>query len=235
MSPAGALRSRPASTRPPKTLATLGTRAPGGAFRVRENSVASPHQHRSRCSYGHDGGDHGGAGGDVGEGSRGARGHGAYGGRGVSARLRGIARETEQIVAAGTYRAPSGRAVRLAAAVRAARDGTRMYGPEPVRVSEWSFPVGTRIEVTGESSLEAARQLAGDAEPGGPRREPAVLNFASAIPQALSFVRAGRYPHPRRRLPQRSAGSGGGAVPCLRAPHLPAASRRVLRPPPEPP
>ncbi|MEV0692151.1 TIGR02452 family protein [Streptomyces sp. NPDC050388] len=98
----------------------------------------------------------------------------------MSARLRGIARETEQIVAAGTYRAPSGREVRLAAAVRAARDGTRTYGPEPVRVPERSFPVGTRIEVTGESSLEAARRLAGDAEPGGQRREPAVLNFASA-------------------------------------------------------
>ncbi|MBL3670085.1 TIGR02452 family protein [Streptomyces sp. M2CJ-2] len=102
----------------------------------------------------------------------------------MSARLRGIARETEQIVAAGAYRAPSGREVRLAEAVRAARDGTRMYGPEPVRVPEKVpervSPVRTRIEVTGESSLEAARRLVGDAEPGELRREPAVLNFASA-------------------------------------------------------
>ncbi|MFD6323752.1 TIGR02452 family protein [Streptomyces sp. NPDC058442] len=106
----------------------------------------------------------------------------------MSARLRGIARETEQIVAAGTYRAPSGREVRLAEAVRAARDGTRLYGPEPVRVPERlleraperASPARTRIEVTGENSLEAARRLAEDAEPGEPHREPAVLNFASA-------------------------------------------------------
>lgn len=167
------------------------------AFRVRENSVASPHQHRSRCSYGHDGGDHGGAGGEVGEGARGARGHGAYGGRGVSARLRGLARETEQIVAAGTYRAPSGREVRLAAAVQAARNGTRMYGPEPVRVPERaSAGVGTRIEVTGESSLEAARRLAGATEPGGSRREPAVLSFASASPKLSASFEQGGAPIP---------------------------------------
>ncbi|MEF9908060.1 TIGR02452 family protein [Streptomyces sp. P9-A2] len=130
----------------------------------------------------------------------------------MSARLRGIARETERIVASGGYRAPAdGREVRLAAAVEAARDGTRMYGPEPLRVQipayapvtasvrssgpapdprpapdpgvGWALspafrPVGTRIEVTGESSLEAARRLAGDRDdsPG----EPAVLNFSSA-------------------------------------------------------
>ncbi|MFA7755748.1 TIGR02452 family protein [Streptomyces sp. NRRL B-2790] len=89
----------------------------------------------------------------------------------MSARLRGIAAETERIVAAGGYRAPDGREVSLAAAIEAARAGTRMYGPEPVPVStdpdEEPF-----FEVTGESSLEAARRLA-DAPV-------AVLNFASA-------------------------------------------------------
>ncbi|MFI7407556.1 TIGR02452 family protein [Streptomyces sp. NPDC049627] len=88
----------------------------------------------------------------------------------MSARLRGIAQETEQIVAAGRYRAPDGREVSLAAAVEAARDGTRMYGPDPVPVPR-IVAAETFLEVTGESSLEAARRL-GDGT--------AVLNFASA-------------------------------------------------------
>ncbi|MFF7753993.1 TIGR02452 family protein [Streptomyces sp. NPDC007971] len=89
----------------------------------------------------------------------------------MSARLRGIASQTEQIVAAGGYRAPDGREVSLAAEIEAARAGTRMYGPEPVTV-----PAGVDeepfFEVTGESSLEAARRLAG--------APVAVLNFSSA-------------------------------------------------------
>ncbi|CAM5669646.1 TIGR02452 family protein OS=Streptomyces tendae OX=1932 GN=GUR47_03945 PE=4 SV=1 [Streptomyces tendae] len=88
----------------------------------------------------------------------------------MSARLRGIAQRTEQIVAAGTYRTSDGREVSLAAAIGAAGDGTRMYGPGPVEVS-LPTRVGTVFEVTGESSLEAARRLGGAV---------AVLNFASA-------------------------------------------------------
>ncbi|KOU58976.1 hypothetical protein ADK57_35460 [Streptomyces sp. MMG1533] len=88
----------------------------------------------------------------------------------MSARLRGIAQQTEQIVAAGAYRAPDGRELSVAAEVEAARDGTRMHGPEPVRVPPIS-PTDTRFEVSGESSLEAARRLAGPV---------AVLNFSSA-------------------------------------------------------
>ncbi|MFI0229186.1 TIGR02452 family protein [Streptomyces sp. NPDC017086] len=98
----------------------------------------------------------------------------------MSARLRGIAAETEQIVAAGRYRAPDGREVPLADAVGAARAGTRMFGPEPVPMPSEPVPVppvaaagaGPLCEVTGESSLEAARRLAG--------APVAVLNFASA-------------------------------------------------------
>ncbi|WP_405866276.1 TIGR02452 family protein [Streptomyces sp. NBC_00005] len=88
----------------------------------------------------------------------------------MSARLRGIAQQTEQIVAAGAYHASDGRAVPIAPAVEAARTGTRMYGPGPVQVPSVS-PADTFFEVTGESSLEAARRL-------GP--EVAVLNFSSA-------------------------------------------------------
>ncbi|MEV2190420.1 TIGR02452 family protein [Streptomyces phaeochromogenes] len=96
----------------------------------------------------------------------------------MSARLRGIARQTEEIVAAGSYRASDGREVSIAAAVAAARQGTRMYGPGPVEIPPTSpsdvpptGPVETFFEVTGESSLEAARRLTGPV---------AVLNFASA-------------------------------------------------------
>ena len=89
----------------------------------------------------------------------------------MSARLRGIAAQTEQIVAAGAYRAPHGQEVSVAAAIEAARAGTRMYGPEPVPVPAHG-EAEPFFEVTGESSLEAARRLA-DAPV-------AVLNFASA-------------------------------------------------------
>ncbi|MFJ3305151.1 TIGR02452 family protein [Streptomyces sp. NPDC086549] len=90
----------------------------------------------------------------------------------MSARLRGIAQETERIVAARAYRAPGGHEVPLAAAIEAARAGTRMYGPGPVPVPVSPVPAAdTVFEVTGESSLEAARRLAGPV---------AVLNFASA-------------------------------------------------------
>ncbi|MFJ4525835.1 TIGR02452 family protein [Streptomyces sp. NPDC088810] len=90
----------------------------------------------------------------------------------MSARLRGVAAETERIVAAGRYRAPDGREVSVADAVQAARAGTRMFGPAPVPVAP-AGPAGEAVfEVTGESSLEAARRLA-DAPV-------AVLNFASA-------------------------------------------------------
>jgi uncharacterized protein (TIGR02452 family) len=90
----------------------------------------------------------------------------------MSARLRGIAQETEKIVEAGYYRAPDGREVSIAAEVAAARAGTRLYGPDPVGIPQVG-PVETEIEVTGESSLEAARRLTG----GTPV---AVLNFSSA-------------------------------------------------------
>ncbi|MGC9380538.1 TIGR02452 family protein [Streptomyces sp. MH13] len=88
----------------------------------------------------------------------------------MSARLRGIAQQTEQIVMAGCYRASDGREVPIAAAVEKAREHTRVFGPSPVEPAS-PVPVRTVFEVTGESSLEAARRLGG---------EVAVLNFASA-------------------------------------------------------
>jgi len=67
----------------------------------------------------------------------------------MSARLRGMAQETERIVAAGAYRAPDGRLVEIADAVARARAGTRLYGPEPVEVAVPPPDVRTVFEVTG--------------------------------------------------------------------------------------
>ncbi|GGQ07226.1 TIGR02452 family protein [Streptomyces roseolilacinus] len=92
----------------------------------------------------------------------------------MSARLRGIARETEEIVAAGWYRTPGGE-VRIAELVARAVEGTALHGPDPVPATP-DTGRATRVEVTGESSTEAARRLTA-AAPGDPV---AVLNFASA-------------------------------------------------------
>ncbi|MFC9631622.1 TIGR02452 family protein [Streptomyces mirabilis] len=101
----------------------------------------------------------------------------------MSARLRALAQQTQEIVAAGGYRASDGRAVSIAASVEAAEAGTRVYGPGPVgapAAGTASAPrESTLFEVTGESSLEAARRLVG--KDAGRSADPvAVLNFASA-------------------------------------------------------
>lgn len=98
----------------------------------------------------------------------------------MSARLRGIAQQTEAIVAAGRYVAPGGREVVIADAVDAARSGTRLFGPAALDVTPVT-PVtppeltSTVVEVTGESSLAAAHRLT--VADTGPV---AVLNFSSA-------------------------------------------------------
>ncbi|MER6998208.1 TIGR02452 family protein [Streptomyces sp. NPDC000410] len=93
----------------------------------------------------------------------------------MSARLRGIAKQTQEIVEAGRYRAPGGRMVTIGADLSAAVEGTRMYGPGPVPVTPGSDRSSV-CEVTGESSLDAARRMTAR-DPGAPV---AVLNFASA-------------------------------------------------------
>ncbi|MGW4705777.1 TIGR02452 family protein [Streptomyces sp. NPDC004285] len=93
----------------------------------------------------------------------------------MSARLREIARRTEEIVAAGRYRAPDGRTVSLAEDLAAALAGTRLHGPEPVPVTPDTDRTPT-LTVTPESSLAAARRMTG----ADTTRPVAVLNFASA-------------------------------------------------------
>ncbi|MFD9306378.1 TIGR02452 family protein [Streptomyces sp. NPDC060048] len=109
----------------------------------------------------------------------------------MSSRLREIARENAEIVAAGGYRTRSGRQVALAAAVAEAKAGTRIYGPNRVVPGE-PIPAGTGrtvVEVTGESSTDAARRLAAD-YPGTPAV--AVLNFASARNPGGGYVRGAK-------------------------------------------
>ncbi|WP_030648786.1 MULTISPECIES: TIGR02452 family protein [Streptomyces] len=112
----------------------------------------------------------------------------------MSSRLREIARENAEILAAGGYRTRSGRQVEFAAALADAKAGTRIYGPN--RVIPGEQPVGdgraTAVEVTGESSTVAARRLAADAPAGTAAAGVAVLNFASARNPGGGYVRGAK-------------------------------------------
>ncbi|MFF3677676.1 TIGR02452 family protein [Streptomyces sp. NPDC002120] len=115
----------------------------------------------------------------------------------MSSRLREIARENAEILAAGGYRTRSGRQVSLAAALAEAKAGTRIYGPNRVvpdgEVVRGSEP--TAVEVTDESTTVAARRLAtgGQAAAPGPDAVPvAALNFASARNPGGGYVRGAK-------------------------------------------
>ncbi|MET9361094.1 TIGR02452 family protein [Streptomyces sp. NPDC006632] len=98
----------------------------------------------------------------------------------MSARLRGIARHTVEITESGRYRSENGLDVSIAEPVAAALAGTTVHGPGPLAVAP-GRDRSTRVEVTGESSLDAARRMVttgGDEGEDG--REVAVLTFASA-------------------------------------------------------
>ncbi|WP_405436707.1 TIGR02452 family protein [Streptomyces avidinii] len=112
----------------------------------------------------------------------------------MSSRLREIARENAQILAAGGYRTRSGRHVELAAALAEAKAGTRIYGPNRVIPGGQAVSGGraTVVEVTGESSTVAARRLA-TATPAQPDpASVAVLNFASARNPGGGYVRGAK-------------------------------------------
>ena len=103
---------------------------------------------------------------------------------------RGIAEANERIVAEGRYAAPDGTVVLIAAAVAAARAGTISYRPDDLDRLLISVVPGeseSRIEVTGESSMSAARRLH---EEGAGRI--AVLNFASARNAGGGYLRGAR-------------------------------------------
>ncbi|MGI5247397.1 TIGR02452 family protein [Dactylosporangium sp. CA-139066] len=89
----------------------------------------------------------------------------------VSGRLREIARQTVAIAERGEYVNSSGATVSIAAAVSASLAGTLLYEPDVVLPEARSASGPPVIEVTRESTLEAARR-AGDGA--------ATLVFASA-------------------------------------------------------
>ncbi|MEV0428571.1 TIGR02452 family protein [Micromonospora sp. NPDC050495] len=91
----------------------------------------------------------------------------------MSTRLRAIARDTLDIIDAGRYVNAHGATVPLAEAVRAAVAGTRLHLPDEPLPTPTCGDAGPRIEVTGESTLLAARRLAAD-------DDVAALVFASA-------------------------------------------------------
>jgi uncharacterized protein (TIGR02452 family) len=93
--------------------------------------------------------------------------------------LAGIGNETVEIVRRGGYKTPSGRAVTLAAEVGRAVTGTVLFRPAELGELVSSRPNGTglpRIDVTPETTADAARRLVQDELVGGV----VALNFASA-------------------------------------------------------
>lgn len=100
---------------------------------------------------------------------------GTRGSDALSARLRGIAKQTAEIIEAGRYHAPSGRTVEIGERIAEAVAGTVVHGPEPVAF-EGRAPLRTAFEVTPEASLAAAARMLGAV----PHEPVAVLNFASA-------------------------------------------------------
>ncbi|MEU5552622.1 TIGR02452 family protein [Micromonospora sp. NPDC047793] len=89
----------------------------------------------------------------------------------MSARLREIARQTVAVAESGHYRNGSGDEVVIGDAVRAAVAGTRHHLPDDVLQAENAEPGAGRVEVTHESTLQAASRLGAGA---------ACLVFASA-------------------------------------------------------
>ncbi|GAA2461158.1 TIGR02452 family protein [Streptomyces mauvecolor] len=104
--------------------------------------------------------------------------------RAMSARLRGIARHTVEIADTARYESENGRTVSIAQPLAAALAGTTLHGPEPLAVTPDRDRV-TRIEVTGESSLDAARRMVSTGEAGAV----AVLTFASARNPGGGFLK----------------------------------------------
>ena len=105
-------------------------------------------------------------------------------------RRKQIAGETVEILKRESYQAPDGRDISLAAELRDCLENTRCYTPEQldalrkqVRAQPAAF-TQTRLEVSGETTLEAAARLAGS----GDFARLGVLNFASAKSPGGGFL-----------------------------------------------
>ena len=118
----------------------------------------------------------------------------------VSARLRGIARDTVDITERGGYRGPAGE-VSIAGPVARAVAGTRLYLPGDELPRPAPLPRPPAIEVTDESSLAATRRLGGDV---------ACLNFTSARNAGGGFRNGAQ-------AQEESLARGSAIYPCLLA------------------
>lgn len=97
-----------------------------------------------------------------------------------------LGQETVRILEAGEYQAPTGETVRIAELVGRAVEGTVSY-PHDEAVPRFAMPGHvTRIDVTNESTLEAARRLVSEGQ------RPAALNFASAKNPGGGFLGGAR-------------------------------------------
>jgi len=116
----------------------------------------------------------------------------------MSTRLKAIAREAVEITERGWYRDPRGAEVRVDAGPAIA--GTRLYLPTD-ELPEGGPVVAGRVEVTGESTLAAARRLGGDV---------AALVFASARSPGGGFLNGAQ-------AQEESVARSSALYPCLRA------------------
>ena len=84
-----------------------------------------------------------------------------------------IARETVAITERGYYVSPSGRKIDIRKEIAASVAGSRLYRPDDFpQPMPTAPPTQPRVEITGETTLAAARRLAGS--------DAVALNFASA-------------------------------------------------------
>src|SRR4051812_37763584 len=97
-----------------------------------------------------------------------------------------LGQETVRILEAGHYRLADGTVVEIGGLVRRAAEGTCSYPPHWLAPRVTAGANVTRVEVTNESTLVAARRLL-DAG-----HRPAALNFASARHPGGGFLSGAR-------------------------------------------
>ncbi|MEW2143270.1 TIGR02452 family protein [Micromonospora vinacea] len=119
----------------------------------------------------------------------------------MSGRLREIARETVAIADSGRYRNGAGDEVAIGEMVSAAVAGTRLHLPDEEPAAADAEPGEGSVEVTNESTLQAARRLA----PGA-----ACLVFASAKSPGGGFLNGAE-------AQEESIARSSALYPCLRA------------------
>jgi uncharacterized protein (TIGR02452 family) len=101
--------------------------------------------------------------------------------------LKGVAKETLDVIERGTYAAPTGAAIDIGAPIRAAIDRTLLFRPDDFSSLWLKLTPGaatTRIEVTTETTAAAGRRLV--AKEGLARV--VALNFASAKNPGGGFI-----------------------------------------------